>query len=77
MSRRSWQIFLARPLYLKRPKKHEYVTKPTRATALWPEMHRSSCKGMFLALVSPGVHLVQWTRDTLELSYFVAPHMVH
>ena len=44
---------------------------------LWPEMHRSSCKGTFSGCVRPGLHLVEWTRHNVGLSYFAGAHTVH
>ena len=43
----------------------------------WPEMNRSSCKGTFPACVRPGLHLVEWTRHNVGLSYFAGAHTVH
>ena len=53
------------------------MSYPTRETALWPEVHHSSCKGMFPTCVKPEQHLVEWTRHIVELSYFVGAHTVH
>ena len=39
--------------------------------------HRSSYKGKFSACVSPGLHLVEWTRHSVDLSYFVAADALH
>ena len=49
----------------------------TRGPAPCPEVHRSRCKRVFPACVNPGLHLVEWTRYIVDLSYFVAAHTVH
>ena len=49
----------------------------TRGPAPWPELHLSSCKGVFPACVSPGLRLVECARDIVDLSYFVAAKTVH
>ena len=51
--------------------------QPTQGPGPRPEVHRSSYKGLFPACISPGLHLVEWTRHNVDLSYFVAAHMVH
>ena len=43
----------------------------TRGPAPWPELHLSSCKGVFPACVSPGLRLVECARDIVDLSDFV------
>ena len=43
----------------------------------WPEMNRSSCKGTFPPYLRHGLHLVEWTRHNVGLSYFAGAHMVH
>ena len=48
-----------------------------RGPAPWPEMHRSSCKGMLPACVSPCLTLLEWIRHVGDLSYFVAVHTVY
>ena len=77
MSKRPWQKFLVTSLYLKHPKKYKWVTNPTRGTTLWPNVLHISCKAMFSAYVRPGVHLAEWNRDNVGLSYFVDAHTVH
>ena len=42
-----------------------------------PEMYHSSCKGTFPACVRPGLHLLEWTRHNVRLSYFAGAHTVH
>ena len=48
-----------------------------RGPAPWPELHLSSCKGVFPACVIPDQRIVEWTRDIVDLSYFVAADTVH
>ena len=49
----------------------------TRGPAPWLELHLSSCKGVFPACVSPGLRLVECTRDIVDLSDFVPVDTVH
>ena len=37
------------------------MSQATAKTYPWPEVHRSSCKGMFPTCIRPGLHLVEWT----------------
>ena len=53
------------------------MSKLTRETAPWPEVHHSSCKGMFPTCVGPGQHLIELTRHIVELSYFAGGRTVH
>ena len=45
--------------------------------ALWPKVHRSSCKQLLPACVSHALHLVKWTKRKVDLSYFVAANALH
>ena len=45
--------------------------QPNRGPAPWPEVHRSCCKGMSVCVRS-GLHLVEWTRHSMECSQIVA-----
>ena len=49
----------------------------TRGPFAWLEVHRSSDKRMFPACVSRGLHLVEWTRHIVDLSYFVSAQVVY
>ena len=45
--------------------------------AIWIEVNRSRCNGMFLTCVIPGLNLVQWTRHNVKLSCFAASDTVY
>ena len=45
--------------------------QPNRSLAPWPEVHRSCSKGMSVC-VRPDLHLVEWTRHSMECSQVVA-----
>ena len=77
MSSRPWQIFLARFLFVKRTKKHKWVTELTQGTDPWPEVHWGNCKGMFSACIGPGLHIVEWASSNERLSYFVSGHRLY
>ena len=49
----------------------------TVGPAPWPEGHCRSFNVMFLACVSPGLHLVEWTRHIEGTSYFVDAYAVN
>ena len=53
------------------------MLKLTGRSAIWPEVHHSSDKGMCPACISPGQHLVEWTWHIVDLSYFVDAEPVH
>ena len=45
------------------------MSEPTGGLTTLPKLYRSSCKGMFSVCVSPGLHLVEWTRHIVDLSH--------
>ena len=47
--------------------------EPNRGPAPWPEVYRSCCKGMPVC-VRPGLHLVEWTRYSIDCSQIVAAY---
>ena len=47
--------------------------QPNRSPAPCPEVHRSCCKGMSVS-VRPGLHLVEWTRHSMDCSQIVAAY---
>ena len=47
--------------------------QPNRGPVPWPEVHRSCCKGMSVC-VKPGLHLVKWTRHSMDCSQIVAAY---
>ena len=49
------------------------IFQPNRGPAPWPEVHRSCCMGLFVC-VRPGLHLVEWTRHSMDCSQIVAAH---
>ena len=53
------------------------MSQPTRGSQPCPDVHCSSFKGIFPVCVSLGLHLVEWTRHIVGLSYFAAAHTVH
>ena len=48
----------------------------TRGHGPWPAVHRSGDKEMFPVSASPGLHLVEYTKHNVDLSYFVAAQVV-
>ena len=48
-----------------------------RGPVQWPEMYRSSYKGMLPACISPCLTLLEWIRHIGDLSYFVSAHTVY
>ena len=49
----------------------------TRGHGPWPEVQRSGDKEMFPVSASPGLRLVKYTKQIVDLSYFVAAQVVH
>ena len=49
------------------------LSQPNRGPAPWPEVHRSCCKGMSVC-VRLGLHLVEWTRHSMDYSQIVAAY---
>ena len=49
------------------------LSQPNRGPAPWPEVHRSCCKGMSVC-VRPGLHLVKWTRHSMDCFQIVAAY---
>ena len=47
--------------------------QPNRGPAPWPEVHRSCCKGMSV-WARPGLHLVEWSRHSMDCSQIVAAY---
>ena len=47
--------------------------QPNRGHDPWPEVHRSCCMGMSVC-VRPGLHLVEWTRHSMDCSQIVAAY---
>ena len=53
------------------------MSQPIRGPTPWAEIHPSTCKGMFPARIKHALHLFEWTWHNVDLSYFIAAHMVH
>ena len=51
------------------------LPQPILEPAPWPEVHRSCCMGMSVC-VRPGLHLVEWTRHSMDCSQIVAAYSV-
>ena len=49
------------------------LSQPNQGPAPWPEVHCSCCKGMSVC-VRPGLHLVEWTRHSMDCSQIVAAY---
>ena len=49
------------------------LSQPNRGPAPWPEMYHSCCMGMSVC-VRPGLHLIQWTRHSMDCSQIVAAY---
>ena len=47
--------------------------QPNRGHAPWPEVHRSCCMEMSVC-VRPSLHLVEWTRHSMDCSQIVAAY---
>ena len=47
--------------------------QPNSGPAPWPEVYCSCCKGMSVC-VRPGLHLVEWTRHSMDCSQIVAAY---
>ena len=73
MSTRPGERLIMHPLCAKVHKRHELSREPSA----WPEVHRRSCKGTFSPCVSSNLHLDEWTRHIVDLSYFVTARTVH
>ena len=58
-------------------KKHNCVSEVIRGSDPWPEVDRSSCRGLFSACVRAGLHVLEWTKCNVGLSYCLAAHTVH
>ena len=48
-------------------------SQPNRGPAPWLEVHRSCCMGMSVC-VRPGLHLVEWTRHSMDCSQIVVAY---
>ena len=49
------------------------LSQPNRGPASWPEVHRSCCKEMSVCVI-PGLHLVEWSRESTDCSQIVAAY---
>ena len=49
------------------------LSQSNQGPALWPEVHRSCCMGMSVC-VRPDLHLVEWTRDSMDCSQIVVAY---
>ena len=45
--------------------------QPNQGPSPWPEVHRSCCKGTSVC-VRPDLHLVEWSRHSMDCSEIVA-----
>ena len=49
------------------------LSQPNPDRAPWPEVYRSCCMGMSVC-VRPALHLVEWTRHSMDCSQIVAAY---
>ena len=49
------------------------LSQPNGGPAPWPEVHSGCCIGMSVC-VRPGLHLVEWTRHSMDCSQIVGAY---